>query len=64
MKYETQVEIIKNFLSCAIKPEVVVKKKDPFLNKLLMVFIMDEDYTSSAICKAEKEWRKEREDGN
>lgn len=54
--YKEQVETIKLRLSDV---EDLVRKDPKVIEKVLIMFILDPSYDRSAICLAEKEWKKD-----
>jgi len=57
-QWNVQVAIIKSRIS-AVKNEI--SDGNDILNQVLMMFITDSTYSRSAICHAEKEWRKQHD---
>jgi len=52
--YKNQVDTIKKQLTALVKEDKILS-----INQLIMMFILDTNYSRAAICQAEKEWKKE-----
>lgn len=55
-EYQNQIKIIKMRLS-DVKDMIFADKGA--INHVLLMFILDHEYSRAAICQAEKEWKKE-----